>query len=270
MGSPMPLRYVEYGRGDAPVILLHGLFGAPDNWREIMEVADGLLFAPSPLTTRPQSPEIHREQLTDCVGSSSASWTGQAAIPGRPGGDYLRPCCRPPDHHGQCGLFGAERREAAPESEIIHRRSTVSTSLFSPIVDDVHVDRRYVRFLTVAKASGTPHEDELDQLTMPTLIIWEGRQSRRRLWRGVQGIPMAARLLDRAPADRTAQAIRPRDARISGGFRAGTAPRLRGGPPLSPSPSEPAAAPRAARGGPALRDGLPLSRFRGLRSALAE
>lgn len=140
-------------------------------------------------------------------------------------------------------------------------------------------DRRYVRFLIrVAKATRDRNmKDELDQLTMPTLIIW-GRDDLITppfvAEEFQQGIPNARLVfLDQCghapPIEQPRQFARVMR-RISGGFRAGTAPRLRGGPPLSPSPSEPAAAPRAARGGPALRDGLPLSRFRGLRSALAE
>ena len=199
MGNPMPLRYVEYGRGDTPVILLHGLFGAPENWRKIMEeLADDYYFFALQFPIDHSEDRSHQEftgveQLTDCVEElvdqlqldraivCGNSLGGQVAV------DYS---LRYPDKvdrliiTGSAGLFErslSDGKRPQISRDIIRQRVNEifydERHCTDQIIDDVHrmlTDRRYVRFLIrVAKATRDRNmKEELGPLTMPTLIIW--------------------------------------------------------------------------------------------------
>lgn len=204
MGNVMRLRYVEHGRGDTPVILLHGLFGTPDNWKPVMEeLADDYYFFALQFPIDHGEGRSHQEfsgvkELTDCVEElidqlqldrsivCGNSLGGQVAV------DYALRCPDKVDRliiTGSAGLF--ERSLSDGKRPQINRdivRQRVNEVFYDErhstdqLVDGIYrmlTDRRYVRFLIrVAKATRDRNmKEELGQLAMPTLIIW-GRNDR--------------------------------------------------------------------------------------------
>ncbi len=199
MSSSESIPYVEFGEGAIPVVLLHGLFGDPENWRTIMEdLADRYRFLAPQFPIDQFSgfrPADFRTigQLTDCVGAFfdqanldravlvGNSLGGQVAIdfylanPQRVDGLVLT---------GSAGLFenaisGGELPKVEHSyirqraREIFYDESFVTDDL----VERVHgmlSDRTYVRLLIrIAKASRNRNvKDELCQVKVPTLIIW--------------------------------------------------------------------------------------------------
>ena len=199
MSSSKLIPYVEFGHGEVPVVLLHGLFGDPENWRAIMEDLSGRYRFLAPQFPIDQfsgfRPSDFRSigQLTDFVslffdqmGLDKAvlvgnSLGGQVAVdfylayPGRVSGLVLT---------GSAGLFenaisggelpkvehGYIRQRAR---EIFYDESFVTDDL----VERIHgmlSDRTYVRLLIrIAKASRDRNiRDELCQVKTPTLIVW--------------------------------------------------------------------------------------------------
>ncbi len=198
-----PLRFLEGGQGEA-VVLLHGLFGRPENWAPIIQdLSDEFhVLAPQlPLDRRPtRKPQdlqsIH--QLTDFIkrffdelGLERASIGGNS-LGGQVAIDF---CLRYPEHAerliitGSAGLF--ERSLSGGElpkvtREFIHTKAC--EIFYDPghvteeIIDDVQEmlrDRTYVRFLIrVAKATRDYNvKSELEKIKIPTLIVW-GRNDR--------------------------------------------------------------------------------------------
>jgi 2-hydroxy-6-oxonona-2,4-dienedioate hydrolase len=199
MGSSVPLRYVEYGRGATPVVLLHGLFGSPDNWKQIMEdLADDYYFFAVQFPIDHGEGRCHRkfrgvDQLTDYVEEiidelqldkailCGNSLGGQVAV------DYS---LRHPDRvdrliiTGSAGLFernlnDGKRPQIDRDSIRLRAREIFydERHCTEEIVEDVHRmlhDRRFARFLIrVAKATRDRNmKEDLSQLHMPTQIIW--------------------------------------------------------------------------------------------------
>lgn len=193
------IQYVEAGQGDIPVVLLHGLFGSPENWRETMK---GLGSRYRLLA--PQFPIDHRadrrysdfrslEQLTDFVerffdqmGLDRAALCGNS-LGGQVAVDF---CLRDPERvnrlviTGSAGLFerslsGGERPRVCREkvrsmaTEIFYDAKHVTDKLVDDVLQMLS-DRKYLRFLLrVAKATRDRNmKEELWQVKLPTLIIW--------------------------------------------------------------------------------------------------
>ncbi len=190
---------VDLGEGPDTILFLHGLFGSPDHWLEVMEsladryrvIAPQLPIDPQPGRRRHGMQKISDlsasvEQLIDELQIDSLvlggnSLGGLVAIdicvkrPGLASGLVLA---------GSAGLF--ERSpirglRAKPSRSFV--RSTIAGILYDeskvtePLVDHWHrmlTDRDYVRFLLrVSRATRDRCvEDELSQLQLPTMIIW--------------------------------------------------------------------------------------------------
>jgi len=192
------IRFLERGRGEA-VVLLHGLFGQPENWRPILEnlANEFHLFAPQlPLDRQPMrdsrsSPSIH--QLTDHVKSFfDAVGIERAVIGGNSLGGQVAIdfCLRYPEHAerlvitGSAGLF--ERSLSGGSIPKVTRqfiREKACEVFYDPsyvteeLIDEVQamlMDRTYVRFLIrVAKAARDYNvKSELEKLKLPALIVW--------------------------------------------------------------------------------------------------
>jgi pimeloyl-ACP methyl ester carboxylesterase len=195
-------RYLERGSGE-PVLLLHGLFGSPENWHTTLDhLADEFhtLALQLPLDYQPsRRPDDFEsiQQLTDFVvrfldhqgiertiiGGNSLG--GQVAI------DF---CLRHPERAskliltGSAGLFeySLSRQVPRPSEEFIRNQATQifydPSHVTEALVQEIHqmlTDRTYVRFLIrVAKATRDYNvKPELDRLRLPTLIVW-GRDDR--------------------------------------------------------------------------------------------
>jgi pimeloyl-ACP methyl ester carboxylesterase len=193
-----PFRFLERGQGKA-VVLLHGLFGRPENWVPIIEdLSDEFhLLAPQfPIDHQPHRRSqdfrsIH--QLTDYVrafldhaGIERASIGGNS-LGGQVAIDF---CLRYPKRAqqliitGSAGLF--ERSLSGGRIPQVTRefiREKACEIFYDPkhvteeLVDEVQQmlrDRTYVRFLIkVAKATRNYNvKDELAKLKLPTLIVW--------------------------------------------------------------------------------------------------
>ena len=193
------IRYVEVGRGDVPVVLLHGLFGSPENWRVIMDDLGekyrllALQFPIDHQSNRRHTDFRGIEQLTDYVEAfldqmgledvvlCGNSLGGQVAV------DF---CLRDPGRvkrlviTGSAGLF--ERSLSGGQRPRVSRelvRERASDIFFDPkhvtdeLVEQVYAmltDRHYVRFLIrIAKATRNRNmSEELWQVKLPTLIVW--------------------------------------------------------------------------------------------------
>jgi 2-hydroxy-6-oxonona-2,4-dienedioate hydrolase len=197
VGSRLP--FLDVGRGQVPVVMLHGLFGCADNWRPIMEDLAGdyrflsLQFPIDHGGDRPYQSFQSIDQLTDHVERffdemaldravlCGNSLGGQVAI------DY---CLRHPERveklilAGSAGLYernlsggkiGRLSRSLvrAQACEIFHDPVHVTDE----VVEDIYAmlaDRKYRRFvLRVAKATRDRQMlSELADVRVPTMIIW--------------------------------------------------------------------------------------------------
>jgi pimeloyl-ACP methyl ester carboxylesterase len=194
-----PFRYLECGDGETTVVLLHGLFGNPENWQPILdELSDEFrVFAPQfPIDHRPDRPPqdfrsirqltTYVREFLDAMGVERAvlggnSLGGQVAI------DF---CLHHPERAeklvitGSAGLFERSlsggripqvTREFIREKacEIFYDPQHVTDELIDA-VQSMLMDRTYVRFLLrVAKATRNYNvKEELAKLKLPVLIIW--------------------------------------------------------------------------------------------------
>jgi len=192
-------RLVDIGQGPETVLFLHGLFGTPEHWREVMEY-----LAPRYRVIAPQLPidpqpgrRSHGIQAISDLSDLVAGLVEQLELD-RPvlcgnslgGLIAIDLCARDPEFDrglvlaGSAGLF--ERSpirglKSRPSKEfvrstvrgIVHDESLVTDELVNHWYASVK-DRDYVRF--VLRVSRAPRdrtvEDELAQLDLPTLIIW--------------------------------------------------------------------------------------------------
>ena len=195
--------HLERGQGD-PVVLIHGLFGHPANWRGVMEaLADRFwLHAPQlPIGYRPGRRATDFDAfggLTDSVVDyMDARGIERATVGGNSLGGQVAIDLglRYPERAerlvltGSAGLFEREigtngmprvdrtwiRRKAA---EVFHDAEHITDDLVTQ-VEEMLADRDYRRFmLRVAKATRAYNvRAELGRLTLPTLIVW-GREDR--------------------------------------------------------------------------------------------
>ena len=194
-----PAGIVEMGNGDETVLFLHGLFGTPEHWHQVMErLADRYrVIAPQ----LPVDPQPGRRQhginaiadLSDQVAELVESLQIEPfVICGNSLGGLVAIdlCARRQDFAkglvlaGSAGLFeknpiGGMRPRPSREfvkntvCGIVHKKELVTDEL----VDDWHSsirDRDYVRFvLRVSRATRDRSvEEELSRLDLPTMIIW--------------------------------------------------------------------------------------------------
>ncbi len=193
------VRYLEAGRGEQPVILLHGLFGRPENWHSIIErLADDYRFYAVQFPINPDPSRRYNdfctvEQLTDFVEVFFAE-TGleRAALCGNSlGGQIAIEFALRHPHAvshlvltGSAGLFersvnsgGKLRatREKVREraAEVFYDPRHVTEAMVDELYEMV-TDRAYARYLVrVAKATRDRSvKEHLDRLNVPTLIIW--------------------------------------------------------------------------------------------------
>ncbi|MBI1729722.1 alpha/beta hydrolase [Candidatus Acetothermia bacterium] len=197
-GAASRFRYLERGRGEA-VVLLHGLFGSPENWNDVIDslsVEFRVLALQFPidyqpkrslysLCTIPQLTEYVREFLdyagVERVILAGNSLGGQVAI------DF---CIKHPERverliiTGSAGLFerslsggGIPKvcREFVREkaSEIFYDPKHVTEDLVEEIFEMLG-DRNFLRFLLrIAKSTRDYNvKSELDKIKVPTLIVW--------------------------------------------------------------------------------------------------
>ncbi len=191
--------YDMIGSGSPSVVLLHGLFGSPNNWHSIMEdLADHYRFFALQFPIDPHEDRQHKafrsiSQLTDQVERlfdersldqavlCGNSLGGQVAI------DF---CLQHPDRvkglvlAGSAGLF---ERNVTNGKRLKYCRTTIREQACEVFHDPVHVtdelvedvysmlhDRQYRRFLLrVSKATRDRYMfDELADVDVPTLIVW--------------------------------------------------------------------------------------------------
>lgn len=191
--------YLEIGSGPVPVVLLHGLFGSPENWRSIMDdLAEHYRFLALQLPIDHNGRRCHKQfrsldQLTDHVehffdalGLRHAVLCGNS-LGGQVALDF---CLRRPECvdrliiTGSAGLF---ERNLSGGRALQLGHSLIREQACEIFYDPIHVteelvdtlyhtlsDRSYRRFLVrVAKATRDRHmRDELAKVGVPTWIIW--------------------------------------------------------------------------------------------------
>ncbi len=194
-----PAGIVEMGTGDETVLFLHGLFGTPEHWRQVMErLADRYRVIAPQLPVDPQPGRRQHginaiadlsDQVADLVKTLQID---PVVICGNSLGGLVAIdlCARRKDFAkglvlaGSAGLFeknpiGGMRPKPSREfvkktvCGIVHKQELVTNEL----VDDWHSsiqDRDYVRFvLRVSRATRDRSvEKELTKLDLPTMIIW--------------------------------------------------------------------------------------------------
>jgi len=190
---------VDMGKGPQTVLFLHGLFGTPEHWRDVMEhlSQDYRVVAPQlPIDPRPG----RRRDGVQTIGELSDSVVGlvesldiqRPVLCGNSLGGLVAIdlCSRDPNFAqglvlaGSAGLF--ERSpikglRSKPSKEfirttargIVHDQNLVTEDLVTRWHTSM-TDRDYVRFvLRISRATrDRTVEDELENLKLPTLIIW--------------------------------------------------------------------------------------------------
>jgi 2-hydroxy-6-oxonona-2,4-dienedioate hydrolase len=196
------LRYCETGTGGDPVVLLHGLFGSPSNWRPIMDdLAEHYRFLAPQFPIDPDEVRRHAAALSigqltehiaqffDEMGLERAVLCGNS-LGGQVALDFTLAHPERVECLVLCGSAGLYERSLSggrpPRvcrdfirervSEVFYDQTHVSPDL----VDDVYTmlsERPYRRYLLkIAKATRDRYMlDELAQVRVPTLIVW-GRE----------------------------------------------------------------------------------------------
>lgn len=192
-------RFLEIGTGPVTVLLLHGLFGSPENWRSIMsDLADHYRFLALQLPIDHNGKRRHDafrslDQLTDHVENfvnamgldhmvlCGNSLGGQVALD-----FYLRrpECVEKLVMTGSAGLF-EQSLSGGRAPQLCHGliREQACEIFYDPVhvtdelVEEIYgmlSDRGYRRFLLrVAKATRDRYmKDELAKVDVPTWIIW--------------------------------------------------------------------------------------------------
>jgi pimeloyl-ACP methyl ester carboxylesterase len=194
-----PARFVSMGSGDRAVLLLHGLFGTPDHWRQIM--GD---LATNYRVVAPQLPVDHQpdrlrsgirtvDELTDHVADLMFDLElPPLVICGNSLGGLvaIEICLRYPERvlglvlAGSAGLYERSLTHGIkPQASREFVRAVVTDIFHDPcmvtdeLVEEWHGairDRSFVRFLLrVSRATrDRTLQDELRQLKLPTLIVW--------------------------------------------------------------------------------------------------
>lgn len=194
-----PARIVDLGSGEQTVLFLHGLFGSPSHWHDVMaRLADRYRVIAPQLPIDPQPGRRQHgiksiAELSDQVAEMVDSLQiDPFVICGNSLGGLVAIdlCARRKDYAqglvlaGSAGLF--ERNpirgiRPSPSREFV--RSTVKDIVYDQdlvtdeLIDDWHSsfsDRDYVRFvLRVSRATrDRTVEKELSNLDLPTMIIW--------------------------------------------------------------------------------------------------
>ncbi len=190
---------VDLGSGPETVLFLHGLFGTPEHWRDVMEqlamhyrvVAPQLPIDPRPGRRRHGIQEI--SELSDLVaGLVDTLQLDRPVLCGNSLGGLVAIdlCSRDSNFaqglvlSGSAGLFerspikGLHSRPSldfvrSTVRGIVHDENLVTDALVNHWHASMN-DRDYVRFvLRVSRATrDRTVEDELENLKLPTLIIW--------------------------------------------------------------------------------------------------
>ena len=195
----MPSQFVSMGRGDNTVVFLHGLFGSPQHWQQIMQDLKDDYRVVAPQLPVDNQPDRRRkgirklDDLTDYVADvifdlelppfvvCGNSLGGLVAI---------EICVRYPERvlglvlAGSAGLYERSLTNGAkPQPTRDFVRSVVGDIFHDPrmvteeLVEEWYAairDRDYVRFvLRVSCATrDRKFDQELRQLKLPTLIVW--------------------------------------------------------------------------------------------------
>ncbi len=202
MKASQSVPFVEHGQGDTTVVLLHGLFGDPENWRTIIEDLSGEYRFIAPQFPIDQFANIRPAdfqsigQLTDFLkvffdqlGLKRAVLVGNS-LGGQVGIDFTLRYGQYVDRlviTGSAGLFenaisGGERPKVNREYirqralEIFYDPDFITEDLIDKIYAALS-DRTYVRLLIrIARASRDLNvKNDLHRLKLPTLIVW-GKQ----------------------------------------------------------------------------------------------
>jgi pimeloyl-ACP methyl ester carboxylesterase len=193
------MHHTTAGSGQKSVVLLHGLFGGPDNWSSVMEeLADHYQFHALQLPIDPHEDRRHTAfrsigQLTDHVERFfDEKGIDQAVLCGNSlGGQIAIDFCLRHPHRAQglilVGSAGLFEHSLSGGKRIRHCRSMVreqACGIFhdpnhvtDELVEDVYSmleDRQYRRFLLkVSKATRDRYMlEELADVNVPTMIIW--------------------------------------------------------------------------------------------------
>ena len=193
------LRYIDAGQGETTIVLLHGLFGSPENWRVMIDqLGDRYRFIALqlPIDHIPGRNKSDFEcigQLTeyvkavfDEVGLEKAVLCGNS-LGGQVALDFYLEYPEQVSHlilTGSAGLFerslsGGRRPKVCRAmireqiAEILYDEAAIKDEL----IDEVYTmlsDRGYSRFLLrIAKATRNLNmSDQLARIAIPTLIIW--------------------------------------------------------------------------------------------------
>ncbi|MCD0460455.1 alpha/beta fold hydrolase [Roseiconus lacunae] len=194
-----PQQVVDLGSGDQTVLFLHGLFGSPHHWQQVMErLSDRYrVIAPQlPVDYQPGRRQHGINAIADLSNQVREMIDAMDIEPFVICGNSLggliaiELCAGQPDYAkglvlaGSAGLFerspiGGSRPRPSKEfirktvTGIVHRKELVTEELIDDWYTSVS-DRDYVRFvLRVSRATrDRTVEDELSKLDLPTMIIW--------------------------------------------------------------------------------------------------